>query len=144
LGVLTPVRRMTRTASRISTAGDFRQRVPEKSWLGKDELATLASTFNEMLATLEALYQQQQRFIADASHELRAPITSIRCNLDLLAKAPDLPAEEVQGALVDARAEAGRMGRLVSDLLLLAHADSIQQTQQSDAHSMNNYKNAIN
>jgi len=51
-----------------------------------------------MFANLEALYQQQQRFVADASHELRASITSIRCNLDLLAKAPDLPAEEAQAA----------------------------------------------
>src|SRR5205814_8788873 len=128
LGVLAPVRHMTRTARRISTAGDFRQRVPEKSWLGKDELATLAATFNEMLATLEALYQQQQRFVADASHELRAPITSIRCNLDLLAKAPDLTPEEAQAALADAQAEADRMGRLVSDLLTLARSDSISQS----------------
>src|SRR2546421_11212958 len=127
LGVLAPVRRMTRTARRISTAGDFRQRVPEKSWLGKDALATLAGTFNEMLATLEALYQQQQRFVTDASHELRAPITSIRCNLDLLAKAPDLPPEEAQAALADAQAEANRMGRLVGDLLTLARSDSISQ-----------------
>src|SRR5207245_2078670 len=121
------VRSMTRTASRISTAGDFRHLVPEKSWLGKDELATLAATFNEMLATLEALYQQQQRFVADASHELRAPITSIRCNLDLLARAPDLPFDEAQAALADARAEADRMGRLVNDLLTLARSDETAQ-----------------
>ncbi|TMD34187.1 MAG: HAMP domain-containing protein [Chloroflexi bacterium] len=142
LGVLAPVRRMTRTARRISTAGDFRQRVPEKSWLGKDELATLASTFNEMLATLEALYQQQQRFVADASHELRAPITSIRCNLDLLAKAPDLPPQEAQAALTDAQAEANRMGRLVGDLLTLARSDASRQSEQSQAIAVaNGYKN---
>src|SRR5207247_9343472 len=143
LGVLTPVRRMTRTASRISTAGDFRQRVPEKSWLGKDELATLASTFNEMLATLEALYQQQQRFVADASHELRAPITSIRCNLDLLAKAPDLPLEEAQAALTDARAEADRMGRLVNDLLTLAHSDETAQEMKADGYKKISNKEPI-
>ena len=84
-----------------------------------------------MLANLEALYQQQQRFVADASHELRAPITSIRCNLDLLAKAPDLPAEEAQAALADAQAEANRVGRLVGDLLTLARSDSARQSQQS-------------
>ena len=140
LRVLTPVRRMTRTARRISTAGDFRQRVPEKSWLGRDELAILAATFNEMLATLEALYQQQQRFVADASHELRAPITSIRCNLDLLAKAPDLPPEEAQAALADTQAEANRMGRLVSDLLTLARSDAARQSQQSQLVVANGYK----
>src|SRR6266571_1799389 len=126
-GVLSAVRRMTKTAQNISISRNFSQRVPSKTWPGRDELATLADTFNEMLANLEELYQQQQRFVADASHELRAPITSIRCNLDLLAKAPDLPAEEAQAALADARAEADRMGRLVGDLLTLARSDATQQ-----------------
>jgi signal transduction histidine kinase len=82
-----------------------------------------------MLTSLEELYYQQQRFVADASHELRAPITSIRCNLDLLAKAPDLPPVEARAALADARAEVDRMGRLVGDLLTLAHVDALTQSQ---------------
>jgi len=126
-GALAAVRRITRTAQSISASRDFSQRVPGKSRIGRDELATLAATFNEMLANLEAAYRYQQRFVADASHELRAPITSIRCNLDLLARAPDLPTEEAQAALADARAEAERMGRLVSDLLTLARSDATQQ-----------------
>jgi signal transduction histidine kinase len=76
-----------------------------------------------MLAALDSAYQQQKRFIADASHELRAPITSIRCNLDLLARATDIPDDERHAALADARNEADRMGRLVNDLLTLAHRD---------------------
>ncbi|MFL5656784.1 MAG: sensor histidine kinase [Ktedonobacteraceae bacterium] len=132
-GVLSAVRGMTKTAQSISTSRNFSQRVPGKTWLGRDELAILATTFNEMLANLEELYQQQQRFVADASHELRAPITSIRCNLDLLAKAPDLPAQEAQAALADARAEANRMGRLVSDLLALARSDAIAQAERTGA-----------
>jgi signal transduction histidine kinase len=92
--------------------------------MGKDELATLAATFNEMLSKLEEAYLRQQRFVADASHELRAPITSIRCNLDLLASAPNLPPQEAEAALTDARAEADRMGRLVNDLLTLARSDA--------------------
>jgi signal transduction histidine kinase len=132
-GVLSAVRRMTKTAQSISTSRNFSQRVPTQSWLGRDELVILATTFNEMLTNLEELYQQQQRFVADASHELRAPITSIRCNLDLLAKAPDLPAEEAQAALNDARAEADRMGRLVSDLLTLARSDAVTQTERTRA-----------
>lgn len=133
-GVLSAVRRMTRTAQNISISRNFNQRVPGKTWPGRDELATLADTFNEMLANLEDLYRQQQRFVADASHELRAPITSIRCNLDLLAKAPDLPVEEAQAALADAQAEADRMGRLVSDLLALARSDSAAQEGYSKAY----------
>jgi signal transduction histidine kinase len=123
--VLRAVQRMTRTARIISTSRNFSQRVSSTPILGRDELTTLATTFNQMLASLEEVYQYQQRFVADASHELRAPITSIRCNLDLLVKAPDLPVDEVQAALADARTEAERMGRLVNDLLLLARTDSL-------------------
>src|SRR5256885_774889 len=68
-GVLTAVRRMTRTAQSISGSHNFRQRVADKGlWRVRDELATLATTFNEMLANLEQVYEQQQRFVADASH----------------------------------------------------------------------------
>ena len=90
-------------------------------------MAVLATTFNEMFTNLEELYQHQQRFVTDAFHELRAPITSIRCNLDLLTKAPDLPPAEALAALQDARTEADRMGRLVNDLLVLTRSDASQQ-----------------
>jgi two-component system OmpR family sensor kinase len=131
-GVLAAVHRITRTAQSIAASRNFSQRVPSKSLAGRDELGTLAATFNEMLANLQESYQRQQRFVADASHELRAPITSIRCNLDLLAQAPDLPPEDVRAALTEARAEANRMGRLVSDLLTLARADAAQQSISQD------------
>src|SRR5205807_2121243 len=107
-GILAAVRRITRTARSIAASRDFNQRVPGMALAGRDELVTLAATFNEMLASLQESYQRQQRFVADASHELRAPITSIRCNLDLLARAPDLPPAEAQAALADARTEADR------------------------------------
>ncbi len=123
--VLRAVQRMTKTARIISASRNFSQRVSSTAILGRDELTILATTFNQMLTSLEEVHQFQQRFVADASHELRAPITSIRCNLDLLVKAPDLPEDEVQAALADARTEAERMGRLVNDLLLLARTDSL-------------------
>jgi two-component system OmpR family sensor kinase len=129
-GVLATVRRMSRTAQHISMARDFSQRVPERSRFGKSELTLLANTFNTMLGSLEQAYQRQQRFVADASHELRAPITTIRCNLDLLAKAPDLAQEEVAAALNETRAEADRMGRLVNELLVLARADNAKNARQ--------------
>jgi signal transduction histidine kinase len=130
-GVLARVRRITRTAYSISQKGHFSQRIARQAWGSRDELSQLAETFNTMLDRLEQLFRSQQRFIADASHELRAPITSISCNLDLLAKAPDLPPEEAQAALVDARTEADRMGRLVNDLLTLARADSHQSVDDA-------------
>ena len=141
--ILALVRRMTQTAQSISDSRDFSKRVLAHGknrynrFLTQDELSTLAETFNHMLANLEEAYQRQQRFIADASHELRAPITSIRCNLDLLSKAPDLPESEIQAALDDARTETARMGRLVSDLLLLAHTDDLAASKNhlSDNHN---------
>jgi signal transduction histidine kinase len=136
--VLTTVRRMTKTAHSISASQDFSKRVSDKSLLGKDELATLAATFNEMLAKLEAAYIRQQRFVADASHELRAPITSIRCNLDLLASAQNLPPQEAEAALTDARAEADRMGRLVNDLLTLARSDAASKQIADYGYRKNN------
>lgn len=144
-GILAGVRRITHTAQSITTSHDFSRRVHDKSLLGRDELVTLAHTFNSMLSSLEEAYQHQQRFVADASHELRAPITSIQCNLDLLAKAPDLPKEEIRAALDDARAESERMGRLVSDLLLLAHSDSTQQDTSiiSDGYNKKNKRHII-
>ena len=135
--VLALVRRITQTAESIRVSRNFSQRVASTSLVGHDELTTLADTLNQMLASLEAAYQQQQRFIADASHELRAPITSIRCNLDLLAKAPDLPPHEIQEILIDARSETARMGRLVNDLLLLAHSDAVYQTLSTKDSSQN-------
>ena len=133
-GVLAGVRRMTKTAHIISLSADFSKRVPVKPTIGKDELATLAATFNDMLAKLEAAYLRQQRFVADASHELRAPITSIRCNLDLLARASKLPPSEAEAALTDARAEADRMGRLVNDLLTLARSDATNSQSRNTGY----------
>jgi two-component system OmpR family sensor kinase len=141
--VLSRVQRITKAAQSISASHDFSQRVSDKSRFGRDELTSLAFTFNEMLASLEKAYQRQQRFVADASHELRAPITSIRCNLDLLAQAPDLPLEEAQAALTDARAEADRMGRLVNDLLTLARSDESAQEIKVNGYKKNKSKKPI-
>lgn len=137
LGVLARVRRITQKASEISASRHMHQRVADRTWFMRDELSHLAETFNAMLDNLEQLYRIQQRFVADASHELRAPITSIRCNLDLLAAASDLAPEEAHAALADAQAEADRMGRLVNDLLTLARADAEQGT---DVSLINGYR----
>jgi signal transduction histidine kinase len=141
--VLSRVQRITKSAQSISDSHDFSRRVSDKSRFGRDELTSLTITFNEMLASLEKAYQRQQRFVADASHELRAPITSIRCNLDLLAQAPDLPLEEAQAALADARAEADRIGRLVNDLLTLAHSDETAQEIKINGYKRVDFKKPV-
>lgn len=119
---LRPVATLTHTAEDIARLREFSRRVPERR--SRDELATLARTFNEMLGSLEETYRAQQRFVADASHELRAPLTVIQANLELLHRVDALPPEERVRAVCEAHEEAGRLARLVTDLLALARADA--------------------
>lgn len=118
---LAPVADVTETARAISLSGDFAARV-EGAQRG-DEVGELAGAFNEMLEALERNHQTLQRFLGDASHQLRTPLTTIRANLDL-AQRPDLPDADREAILADARDEAERMGRLIGDLLALARAES--------------------
>ena len=118
---LAPVADVTDTARAISLSGDFAARV-EAGGPG-DEIGELAIAFNEMLAALEANHLALQRFLGDASHQLRTPLTTIRASLDL-AQRPNLDEAERRAILSDAQAEAGRMARLIGDLLSLARADA--------------------
>ena len=118
---LAPVADVTETARAISLSGDFAARV-EGGQRG-DEVGELAVAFNEMLEALEQNHQALQRFLANASHQLRTPLTTIRANLDLVERI-GLPDGERHAILTDARDEAERMGRLIGDLLSLARAES--------------------
>ncbi|MDA8201892.1 MAG: HAMP domain-containing sensor histidine kinase [Chloroflexi bacterium] len=118
---LAPVVEVTDTARAISLSGDFAARV--ETGPPGDEIGELAVAFNEMLAALAANHQALQRFFGDASHQLRTPLTTIRASLDL-AQRPGLDETERRAILADAQAEAGRMARLIGDLLSLARADA--------------------
>ena len=83
-----------------------------------------------LLKTLE----QQKRFVSDASHEFRAPLTSILGNLGLLERYPDMPSEDRVEAITEATREAGRLGRLVSELLALARSDAGVQPTLEDVN----------
>jgi signal transduction histidine kinase len=128
--VLHPLSELVATARSIaaSTArgtrlGNLSQRVPHPS--GRDEMAQVVETFNEMLASLESATQAQRRFVADASHELRAPLTTVQGNLAFLQRHLDeLPAQERHMMLADAHGETLRLAELVEELLLLARADA--------------------
>ncbi len=119
---LRPVSALTETANAVALSGDLGRRVPEGTQ--SDELGQMASTFNKMLANVEQAYQAQQRFVADASHELRAPLTAIQGNLELLERKPDMDPADRQEAITEAGREAGHLTRLVVDLLALARADA--------------------
>lgn len=119
---LRPVARLTRTARETAQSGEPSRRVPVGS--ERDELGHLAITFNEMLASLEAAHLAQQRFVSDASHEIRAPLTAIQANLELLERGDALSPRDRQEAIAEAAREAARLARLVADLLALARADA--------------------
>lgn len=91
---------------------------------GRDELDRLATTFQEILAGQEDANEAQQRFTAAASHELRAPLTVVLANLELLKRDARMPTEDRTQAIDEAHGEATRMARLVADLLSLARADA--------------------
>ncbi len=121
---LQPVAAMASTARAIALSRGFSRRLPEPK--RRDELGQLGTTFNEMLASLDEAYRGQQRFVADASHELRAPLTAIQGNLELLDRTPPLDGEARAEALAYLQHETRRMSRLVGDLLVLARADAGQ------------------
>ncbi|MEP0911484.1 HAMP domain-containing histidine kinase [Leptolyngbya sp. GB1-A1] len=114
--VLAPLRQLTKTAQSIRES-DMNQRL---SVQGKDEIAELTTTFNEMLDRLQVAFESQKEFLKDASHELRTPITVIQGHLEMLQYRPDQQ-EETIALVMD---ELERMGRLVNDLLLLAKTEN--------------------
>ncbi|MGH7963178.1 MAG: sensor histidine kinase, partial [Candidatus Binatia bacterium] len=119
---LRPVATVTEAASAIARSRELSRRVSVN--MRQDELGQLAMTFNEMLANLEQAALAQRQFVADASHELRAPLTAIQANLELIERRPTMPTEEQREAVCEANREARRLARLVADLLALAHADA--------------------
>lgn len=116
---LLPVEGIRQGMAEITASADLSRRVPEPA--GRDEVARLARTINETLSALEAAVERQRRFVADASHELRSPIASLRTQLEVGLAHP--PLLDVDGAAQDTV----RLQRLADDLLLLARLDAGEQ-----------------
>jgi two-component system OmpR family sensor kinase len=124
---LRPIDRMIDTAAAIA-GGDLSRRVP-----GADphtELGQLGTALNEMLGQIErstaarvASEERMRRFVADAAHELRTPLTSLQGNAELYHQGALATPEDISRAMSRIESSAGRMGRLVEDLLLLARLD---------------------
>jgi len=115
---LAPVEAIRREVDAISAA-QLHRRVPQPK--ADDEIGRLAATMNRMLERLESARNSQRRFVSDASHELRSPITVIRQHAEVALAHPDrVTAAELAEVVL---AEQQRMQRLVEDLLLLARAD---------------------
>jgi two-component system OmpR family sensor kinase len=119
---LAPVVAMSEKAA-LMGAQNLHERLPVLN--PRDELGYLASTFNDLIERLARSLEQQRRFMADASHELRSPVSIIRGEAEV-ALSQARTAEEYQGSLAIALDEARRLSQIVDDLFTLARADAGQ------------------
>jgi two-component system, OmpR family, sensor kinase len=92
----------------------------------RDELGQLAQTFNQLLGRLEASFEQQRRFMADASHELRTPVAILRGEAEVTLSKPERSPEEYRQTLSTLREESQRLAHIIEDLFTLARADAGQ------------------
>ncbi|KZO60045.1 two-component sensor histidine kinase [Dietzia maris] len=122
---LAPVARLTRAVERIARTDDLRP-IPVA---GDDEIARLTSSFNQMLVALGESRERQARLVADAGHELKTPLTSLRTNVELLIAAsrpgaPSIPDADRSALEVDVIGQISELSQLVGDLVELAREDS--------------------
>ena len=121
--VLRPLQEITQAAQRLSA-----ERLDARIDLSgpQDELKQLADTFDEMFGRLEASFEAQRRFVADASHELRTPLAVMRTEVDVALADPHATTDELRAAAGVVREATIRADRLVDSLLLLARSDRLE------------------
>ena len=129
--VLTPLAEVARTAELVSETEDLSRRIAIRS---DDEVGHLASRFNTMLdrlqssrAALDRSVTDQRQLVADASHELRTPVTSLRTNAEILLENPDLVREERDQLLSDVVEQSAELTTLVTSLIELAREPPQEQ-----------------
>jgi heavy metal sensor kinase len=120
---LAPVAEMSEKAASIGSA-NLHERLPVIN--ERDELGGLARVINALLARLDASFEQQRRFMADASHELRTPVSIVRSEADVALSQVTRSNEELRESLAVIQDEARRQTRIVEDLFTLARADAGQ------------------
>lgn len=120
---LAPIVAMSDAAERIGAA-NLSQRLPVAN--GRDELGKLAEVFNNLLARLHDSFEQQRRFMADASHELRTPVAIVRGEAEVALSQDERTPEDLRESLSIVHDEGRRLTRIVEDLFTLARADAGQ------------------
>jgi two-component system sensor histidine kinase MprB len=122
-----PLKRLTQATEHVALTQDLSGRI---DLAGEDEIGRLASSFNAMLDALEhsmgaldASVHAQRQLVADASHELRTPVTSLRTNIEILQQAHDMEPDERQRLLADVVEQIGELTLLMNDLIELARGE---------------------
>ncbi|MFZ0385721.1 MAG: HAMP domain-containing sensor histidine kinase [Solirubrobacteraceae bacterium] len=125
--VLRPLKEVERTAQHIAETDDLSDRIQVRA---DDEVGRLASRFNQMLDRLQGSrnalddsVRAQRQLVADASHELRTPVTSLRTNIEILLQTDDLDPKERHAMLTDVVEQSEELASLVNDLIELARGD---------------------
>jgi two-component system, OmpR family, sensor histidine kinase MprB len=126
--VMRPLAEVTATAQLIGETDDLSKRIAVHE---DDEVGQLATSFNEMLerlessrAQLDASVMAQRQLVADASHELRTPVTSLRTNIEVLLSGAELEDEDRTRLLTDVVEQSEELSNLVSDLIEVARGDT--------------------
>ena len=131
--LLDPVERVAQLAEQIE-ARDLSRRIEAQ---GNDELSRFCASFDRMLDRLEASFETERRFVADASHELRTPLAIIRAETDLAMRRPREP-EEYCSALASIHGETARLELLVDDLLDTMRDRAIELNERVDVAAVVN------
>src|SRR5439155_15493193 len=113
----------------IATSGDVSRRMEV---VGDDELARLARSFNTTLDELEQSVEAQRHLVADAGHELRTPIASLRANIQVLEEADRLPPEELAALRSDIVGELDELTALVAAIVELARGTTPTESEVDD------------
>jgi two-component system sensor histidine kinase MprB len=121
LRILGPVEALRRSTEAITETQDLSLPIPTS---GTDEVGSLAKSFAAMVQSLAVSKDQQQRLISDASHEMRTPLTSLRTNLELLERAPNISASDREEVLADLRFEVSELTQLLTEMVELATNES--------------------
>jgi two-component system OmpR family sensor kinase len=114
---LRPLERLSTGAGEIERTADLGRRLPDPET--GDEVGRLVLTLNRMLAALERAHEAERRFLADASHELRSPVTALRGNVDYLRRHG-----QDETLVAELEADARRLTTLIDDLLALSREDA--------------------
>jgi two-component system sensor histidine kinase MprB len=131
--VIAPIRRLTAAAEHVGATEDLSRRIEAGR---TDEVGRLATRFNEMLDTLQASRADlagsvaaQRQLVADASHELRTPVSSLRTDIEVLLEHPEMPQSDQERLLASARDRAEELGGLIGDVIELARGDRPVETR---------------
>jgi two-component system sensor histidine kinase MprB len=126
---LAPIRRFTSGTEEIAAKRDVSRRMEVE---GEDELARLARSFNATLDELAQSVEAQRQLVADAGHELRTPIASLRANIQVLEDADRLPAADLAALRQDILGELDELTALVADVVELARGTKGDEGAQDD------------